>query len=201
MGRPRRHDARTAERLLDAAESILETEGLSALTVRRVAEKSGTTTRAVYSVFGTKSGLVVALAVRAFDLLYDGVTKVPETDDPVADVVLAGTSVFRALVTDHPALYRIAIQRAVPEPDLVEGFRAAARRGLEALRSRFARLEADDQLGGRSVGDATTEFHALCEGLGGLELRGLLPAGSEERIWREALFALVHGFRARPPVS
>src|SRR5436305_13979000 len=100
MGRPRRHDAETADRLLDAAESVLETGGPPALTVRRVAALTGTTTRAVYSVFGTKNGLVVALAVRAFDLLYDGVTGLPETADPVDDVVLAGTSVFRRLVTD-----------------------------------------------------------------------------------------------------
>jgi AcrR family transcriptional regulator len=197
MGRPRRHDEQTAKRLLDAAESIVEAEGPSALTVRRVAEVSGTTTRAVYSVFGTMNGLVVGLAVRAFDLLYEGVTGVPETEDPVADVVLAGTSVFRRLVTDHPSLYRIAIQRAIPEPNLVAGFRDAAARGLDALRSRFARLEAADLLGGRSTADAALEFHALCEGLGGLELRGLLPSGSEERIWREALGALVYGFRVR----
>jgi AcrR family transcriptional regulator len=184
-------------RLLDAAEKIVETEGPSALTVRRVAEVSGTTTRAVYSVFGTMNGLVVALAVRAFDVLYEGVTGVPETDDPVEDVVLAGTSVFRRLVTDHPSLYRIAIQRAIPEPNLAAGFRDAAARGLDALRSRFARLEAADLLGGRSVADAALEFHALCEGLGGLELRGLLPSGSEERIWGEALGALVYGFRVR----
>lgn len=199
MGRPRLHDTHTAVRLLDAAEWILEREGLSALTVRRVAEVSETTTRAVYSVFGTKNGLVVTLGVRAFDLLYEGVSGVPETDDPVADVVHAGTSVFRRLVTDHPSLYRIAIQRALPEPNLVEGFRAAAARGLEALRSRFGRLEVDGLLGGRSVRDATIEFHALCEGLGDLELRGMLPVGSEERIWGEALFALVHGFRTWPP--
>ena len=42
--------------------------------------------------------------------------------------------------------------------------------------------------------DAVTEFHALCEGLAVLELRSALPPGEEERIWREALTALVRGF-------
>jgi hypothetical protein len=69
---------------------------------------------------------------------------------------------------------------------------------LASLRERVARLEADDLLGGRSVPDATRAFHALCEGLAAMELRSLLPSGEEERIWRDALGALVHGFAARP---
>jgi hypothetical protein len=56
------------------------------------------------------------------------------------------------------------------------------------------RLEAAGVLGGRTVPDAVTEFHALCEGLAVLELRSALPSGEEERIWRQALTALVRGF-------
>jgi hypothetical protein len=49
-------------------------------------------------------------------------------------------------------------------------------------------------LGGRTVPDVVTEFHALCEGLAVLELRSTLPAGEEERIWRDVPTALVRGF-------
>lgn len=51
-------------------------------------------------------------------------------------------------------------------------------------------------LGERTVPDTATEFHALCEGLAAVELRGLMPPGREERIWRDALSALVSGFAA-----
>ena len=194
MGRPRRHGSETAARLVDAAERIVEGEGLDALTVRRVAEEVGTTTRAVYSVFGSKDGLFVALGVRAFDLLRAGITGLTTTDDPAADLIRAGSEVFRPLVVEHPSLYRIAIQRALPEPSLAAGFRAAANEALDGLRARVARLEEAGLLGGRSVRDATTQFHALCEGLGGLELAGMLEPGEEARLWHEALSALVRGF-------
>ena len=69
MGRPRLHDETTAAALLDAAEEIAETEGLQALTVRRVADRTGTTTRAVYTSLGSKQALVSGLGVRAFDML------------------------------------------------------------------------------------------------------------------------------------
>jgi AcrR family transcriptional regulator len=69
MGRPRAYDERVASVLLEAAERIVEAEGLDALSVRRVANEIAVTTRAVYSLFGSKDGLVVALGARAFDLL------------------------------------------------------------------------------------------------------------------------------------
>jgi hypothetical protein len=49
------------------------------------------------------------------------------------------------------------------------------------------------------VRDATTQFHALCEGLAALELRAALPAEDAERIWRDAFTALIAGFTITPP--
>src|SRR5262249_643633 len=57
MGRPKLHGEATAGALLETAERIVDSEGLEALTVRRVAEGAGTSTRAVYSVYGSKDGL------------------------------------------------------------------------------------------------------------------------------------------------
>lgn len=198
MGRPRLHDARTASALLDEAERIVESGGLDALTVRRVAAAAGTTTRAVYTAFGSKEALVIALGARGFDLLREALEALPQTADPADDLVEAGVSVFRRFAVDHPTLFRISIQRALPDPSLFAGYVEAAREALVVLHGRIARLEMDGRLGGRSVADAATEFHSLCEGLAAMELRGMLRDGEWERIWRDALAALVRGF-ALPP--
>ena len=95
---------------------------------------------------------------------------------------------------EHPALFRIGCRAALPDPGLASGFRDAAVNALAGLATRVERLEAAGLLGERSVRDAVTEFHALCEGLAVLELRSALPSGEEERIWRQALTALVRGF-------
>jgi AcrR family transcriptional regulator len=199
MGRRKLHGDETAEALLETAEQIVETEGVEALTVRRVADGAGTTTRAVYSVYGSKEGLLVALGRRAFEYLRVGVEALPESPDPAADLVEAGVDVFRRLATEHPALLRVGLQWGdLPVPQLATGFRADARLALASLHGRVERLEAAGALGGRSVPDATREFHALCEGLAAMELRGLLPDGEEERVWRDALTTLVRGL-ATPP--
>ena len=198
MGRPRLHDARTAAALLSRAESIVEAEGLEALTVRRVAAAAGTTTRAVYTAFGSKDALVIALGARGFDLLRDALEALPETADPADDLVEAGASVFRRFATGHPTLFRISIQRALPDPRLFAGYVDAAREALAVLHRRVSRLEPAGRLGDRTVQDAAAEFHSLCEGLAAMELRCMFQAGEEERIWRDALGALVRGF-ALPP--
>jgi AcrR family transcriptional regulator len=187
----------TAARLLDSAERIVEAEGLSALSVRRVAADVGTTTRAVYSLFGSKDGLVVALGSRAFELLGTAIRSLPETSDAAADLAEAGVAVFRRFVVEHPSLFAIGFQRLLPAPELAAGFRAAASEALAGLKARVSRLEGAG-LGDRTVDDATIEFHALCEGLAALELRGLLPEADAERIWREALTALVRGYAVAP---
>ena len=90
MGRPREHNQDTATALLATAERTVEAHGLAALSVRAVAAEAGTTTRAVYSLFGSKDGLVVALGMRAYELLGAAVAGLPVTDDPAADLVDAG---------------------------------------------------------------------------------------------------------------
>jgi AcrR family transcriptional regulator len=194
VGRPKAHDERTALALLDAAERLIADDSLEALSVRRVAGEVGTTTRAVYSVFGSKEGLVVALGVRAFDLLRAAIDALPPTDDPAENLVEAGVVVFRRFVVQHPALFRLAVQQVAVPSEITNGFRGAAEHALDGLRSRVTRLADAGQLGTRALPDAICEFHALCEGLAALELRCAFPQDDAERIWRDALAALVAGW-------
>lgn len=197
MGRPREHGALAAAALLGHAERIVEAEGVDALSVRRVAHEAGTTTRAVYSLFASKDGLVAALGARAFGLLGAAVEALPATDDPVADLVEAGAVGFRSFVLGHPALFRVAVQHIAVTPEIASRFRPAAQASLAHLERRIARLDEAGLLGGRSVHDAACQFHALCEGLAALELRGvLIPDDAADRVWHDALAALATGFAA-----
>jgi AcrR family transcriptional regulator len=193
MGRPKLHDAATATALVDEAERIVETDGLDALTVRRVASGVGATTRAVYSVFGSKDALVTALGVRAFELLRDDIDALPRSGDPAADLVEAGVQVFRRFAIDHPALFEVGFRAGVTDSRTGAGFHSQAYQALDGLRRRVERLEAAGQLGAHSVQEAATAFHALCEGLAALELRSSFMLDDGEQRWRSALTALVQG--------
>jgi len=201
MARPRGHDERTRAALLAAAELIVAEGGPGALSVRAVAARAGTSTRAVYSLFGSKDGLLVqALARGAFEFLYAEIAKLEETEDPAADLVDVGVLVVRRLVREHPELYRIAFQRIVPGMEAGPELTAARQRAWHQLVGKLERLEAAGLLGDTSAADAAVAFNAMMEGLGNAELRGavlrLLPEGSEEQAWRDALMTLVRGFAA-----
>jgi AcrR family transcriptional regulator len=189
--------------LLDAAEMLLAGGGPGAVTVRAVAEAHGTTTRAVYSLFGGKAGLLEQLAGRGYDLLASLVSAVPETDDAAADLVAAGVHGFRRFAVDKPHLFRLTFEhvtaRTVQDEDVArraaESYRALAR---WVLRARDA--GAIDQ---RPRAEVAYAFHSCCVGLAitGLSRRpppdgpGFWPtlAPADEDLWRAALGALVAG--------
>jgi len=199
VGRPREHTEETRAALRAAAEQLVAEGGPAALSVRAVARRAGTTTRAVYSLFDSKEGLLVdALAQGAFEFLADGIDALAETDDPAADLVEVGLSVFRALVLEHPALYRVAFQRIVPGLRAGPELTAARERAFGRLLAKVERLEQAGMLRGKTVRQAAVELNAMMEGLANAELRGailrLLPAGAEEQAWRDALWTVVRGF-------
>jgi AcrR family transcriptional regulator len=194
MARPKEHDERTAAALLAGAERMIEADGFSALSLRELARGAGTTTRAVYSLFGSKNGLVGALGSRAFELLQRGLDELPATEDPQDDVVEAAL-MFRRFALEHPALFSIGIQ--LTEPSLWPRFSARAAEARASLHRLFEPLARAGLLGSRSVPEAALQFHSLCEGLAALELRRT-PFGSDpEEFWRRAVQALVTGFAAR----
>ncbi len=196
MGRRREHDDQTAEALLAAAERIIVRDGVDALSLREVAADAGTTTRAVYTLFGSKDGLLGALGGRGFNLLQRDIEMVPATDHPGEDLVEVAL-VFRRFALEHRAIFEIAFHRA--DPALWPRFQVAAADALAALDQRFEPLAAADLLGGRSIPEASTQFRALGEGAAWTELRGNPLPPDPERFWCNAFHALISGFAAPSP--
>jgi AcrR family transcriptional regulator len=197
MGRPREHDDSTRLALLDAAEQHLSRG--DSLSVRSLAEAAGTTTRAVYSLFGSMDGLHQALFARGFDDLFRRVDEVPETDDPAEDLVQAGLEAFRGFALAHPNLFRLGFERMVPALAPTAEAAESRRRALVALHTRVKRCQDAGLLGDRAARDVTLQFHALCQGLTTVEQQGWFPAGVDpERMWRDALGAFVAGLATDP---
>ena len=196
MGRRREHDEKTAAALLEAAERIIAAEGVDALSLREVARDAGTTTRAIYSLFGSKDGLLGALAVRAFNLLQREIEALPASDRPSDDLIEVAL-IYRRFALEHPALFSIAFHHA--DPAIWPRFRTAAMDALGVLDERFEPLADADLLGGRSLAEASTQFRALGEGVAWTELRGNPLPPDPERFWRNAFHALITGFAAPAP--
>lgn len=80
------HGSEMRGRLLESAAHLLAEHGPSGLSTRKVAAAAGTSTMTLYSQFGSMPDLVRAVVDEGFKRLADEFAKVPQTDDPIADL-------------------------------------------------------------------------------------------------------------------
>jgi AcrR family transcriptional regulator len=200
VGRPRLHDEQTREALLVASTSLIAESGTGVLTVRSVADRAGTTTRAVYAVCGSKEGLVEALAERAFSLLIEQVDKVPLTTDPGEDLVRAGVLGYRTFALEQPDLFRFVFSAAPPGTRIESESSAPRANAYERLTLRVERALAAGLCGDHAVDEVALLWDAMCYGLAMRELCGSIDPSQAGRLWTVALHALLVGL-ATPPTS
>jgi AcrR family transcriptional regulator len=101
------------ERLLLAAIRLLEDGGPEALQARRLAAEIGASTMAVYTHFGGMRQLVEAVAREGFARFGRLLADVPETADPVADLLELGVA-YRDHAVANPQLYRVMFGVTAP---------------------------------------------------------------------------------------
>jgi AcrR family transcriptional regulator len=193
MGRPALHDEKTRAELLAAAERLVAEGGIEAVSVRAVAARASTTTRAVYALFGSKEGLVQALAQRAFGLLMERVVSLPLSDDPGRDLITGSVDGFRAFALEHPDLFRLFFTAPLMRPALSADSTETRVVALGQLVRLVERAKDGGLLGGRSVADVTLMWDAACTGLAMREICGPIEPSQGEQIWMDTLIALLRG--------
>ena len=147
---PNRRGMRSRERVLDAAERVMATEGFDAATVARVVEVSGVPLSSVYHYYGSKDGVLLAVMERGAGRFF--------ADVPIPDHRL-GSAVahLRAVVTGaiyaldrHPDFLRLLVAFAVqPRRDdggeVADVVAAVRSQALAILRGQIALAFGDDR--------------------------------------------------------
>jgi AcrR family transcriptional regulator len=200
MGRPREHDDATGERLLEAAERLSSTKGFEAITVRAVAEEAGTSTRAVYALFGSKEGLEQALHESMFTRLRDLLQAREHSDDPLDDVLVQALA-YRRWAVERPERYALAMHRFVGQgarPRSEEGL-AVSREALDELIQAVRRCQ-DAGLLVADLDDVVTHLRAVVHGLAEFENLGMLGP-DPERHWRTVVTAVLEGYVHEPAAA
>ncbi|WP_102141904.1 TetR/AcrR family transcriptional regulator [Mycobacterium hubeiense] len=195
MPRAKQRTPELREHLLSVAIDTLNSEGISGLTTRRVAERAGTSVPAVYELFTDKAGLVRAMFFEGFRLLGAELAKVPISDDALADVERL-VPVFRLFCRAYPKLAQVMFSRPFAdfEPGASELAAGAAVRELFVGRIQRCIDE------GLLAGDPTDIAHvllALAQGLAVQEAGRWLGTSAPEieRRWKTGVSALLAGFR------
>ena len=93
------------DELLHAAVAILNEDGPDGLQTRKIASAAGTSTMAVYTYFGGMPGLIAAIAEEGLRQ-FDAAMTMPQTSDPVADLMATGLA-YRRYAIERPHMYRL----------------------------------------------------------------------------------------------
>jgi AcrR family transcriptional regulator len=100
--------------MLDAAGALLHAEGPQALTTRRLADAVGTSTQAIYTLFGGKEGIVRAMYREGFDRLEQCLAAVSDSAPPPEYLLGLGRA-YRTAALRSPHYYDVMFGRPVPE--------------------------------------------------------------------------------------
>jgi AcrR family transcriptional regulator len=198
VGRPRLHDDALRDLLLERAAETVSSGGVAALNLRTLAAEAGTSTAAVYSLFGGKPGLVSALYERVFARFAARLAAVGVSDDPVEDVVRLGHA-YRENALADPYGYRVMFGDELRPGDVG---RRAARTGartfeplLDAVRravraGAFPKTPAPESI--------ATALWANVHGLVSIELGEFMPPRADDpaAVFAAAVRANVTGWTA-----
>ncbi len=114
MARPKTRNDQLKAQLLAESLALLDSEGAAAVTARRVANVAGTSTAAVYELFGSKSGLIRSIFYEGFEQLASRMDEVELTGDTQTDLV----SLFEAgreFALEFPMLFEVMFARPFAE--------------------------------------------------------------------------------------
>jgi AcrR family transcriptional regulator len=97
------------QRILDTSEALLEKEGLSALSMREVARRTGVTHQAPYHHFADRETILAALMTRGFELMTARLTRANDRAGRIGKrAALTGAGeAYVGLALEHPGVFRI----------------------------------------------------------------------------------------------
>lgn len=192
MARPKSHTAEVRERLIARALEDVRAEGLGALVLRDLAQRADTSTRAVYSLFGSKEALQLAVLTEVFTAFGDDQRLVPQTDDPAEDIAGLGAR-YVQWALDHPRLYEAMFGESLtamqPSPELD----AARERAFSGLFEAVRRAIASGHFRPADEATVAASLWAQVHGLTSLMIAGQLPQGADPA---SAALAAIRGWSA-----
>lgn len=165
--------------LITACVALIESEGIGAVSLRRVAREAGVSSGAPYHHFADRSALLMAISVRGYELLGQRL-QVARTHAPTAVRALGElVEAYVGFARDHPAYLQVMLR---PELSRPEDHPEGATAGEVALRVLTETVEECQREGTAPPGDPgplAAMIWALATGIVTLWLDGPLEARCE----------------------
>ena len=191
--RTRTASVEVSDSLVEAALSLLENAGLSALTVRSVAATAGVAPMGVYSRFGNKDGLLEALFVHGFTLLQLAIETTASASS--RERLLIGCLGYRQFAINNPQIYHLMFEQMMLL-ELSPEAREAARRSFTVLVDRVADAMNSGELALGNSTEVAQQIWSAMHGSVSLEIAGVHFAADRAASFAGMLDALLTGLSA-----
>lgn len=189
--------------ILDAARDLFATEGYRNVSIRKIAERIEYSPAAIYSYFGSKDDIYLALAEDGFRLLAAQAASTPKTGPPL-ERLRAGWWAFYEFSKAHPAYFELMfVDRSVPAiADGWSGFEVLQGLMHEATTDIERAIDAGDLPATLNPASAMHVIWAALVGPAVVGLCGRLAPGEDrDQLARDVLEAVVAGLRAGCPTT
>jgi AcrR family transcriptional regulator len=110
------HHGSLREELITACVALIETEGIGAVSLRRVAREAGVSPGAPYHHFADRSALLAAIAVRGYELLERELRRARRQAPTAARALAALVETYVAFARDHPAYLQLMLRPELSQP-------------------------------------------------------------------------------------
>ena len=162
------HHGDLRDALVRAGRTILENDGLAALSLRRAARSAGVSPAAPYHHFPDKQALLDAIATQGFDALTSAMeTRMAKETDPNARLDASGVG-YVAFAVENPALFQLMFSARELELSRNAALMKAGERAYAVLQAAVAATSPD----GAASPLVCLRLWALVHGIAKLLLEG-----------------------------
>lgn len=187
MARPPIYDDSLRSRLLSVTAELVDRKGSERISLRDIAQQAGTSTSAVYALFGGKAELLVAVIEHGFASF--GASQAETEPEGLRALGLA----YRAWAKANPALYRLMFGGAIIDTgDCVPDAEVTGSAMAPLARALASRVPAEQ------VMPAAMTVWAQVHGAVALELASVAPEAVDwDDVYEAALDAVQRAFPSR----
>jgi AcrR family transcriptional regulator len=111
------HHGALREELLEACVRLIETEGIGAVSLRRVAREAGVSPGAPYHHFPDRAALLAAISVRGFEQLETDLTAARGNETSFREVLLALVVAYVTFARRHKAYFQLMFRPELSQPE------------------------------------------------------------------------------------
>ncbi|MFC9993456.1 TetR/AcrR family transcriptional regulator [Nocardia sp. NPDC127526] len=170
----RYHHGDLREELMRASLQLIDSEGLAAVSLRRVAREAGVSPGAPYHHFADRSALLAALSTRGFEILRDEIAAAKAQASGPRDALSKLAAGYVRFAVEQPAYFRLMFRPELSQPEKHPDAMVAGEAAFAVLAETVEEAVRAGDLPADQASALTVAWWSLAHGLAALTVDGQL---------------------------